>query len=145
MEHVCRIILKLSLTKIAYIAQNHLWFSESVSLLWLGLEWQGPQVVCPKVCIRIPVTHGAYRMKWMSLHPKRLWRTREMRTICATCYNLFKHIVNFIGSDYQVERLIFSSMVTWTPTRDRDAALVTSRKISHDICLRTFKTLLDKC
>lgn len=35
---------------LTYIAQNHLWFGESVGLLWLGLEWQTPHVISPKIC-----------------------------------------------------------------------------------------------
>ena len=64
-------------------------------------------------------------MKHMSLHFKRLQGTLQMRTTCATCYDLFNHSTNSIGSNYRGERLIISSMVIETPKRDHHGASVT--------------------
>ena len=104
-------------------------YGVSIGLLWLELKWKMSHVVCPKICITNPNMYGTYWMKQMTLHPKRLQKTFQIGMICAMS----------IGSNYRGERLIVSSMVTWTPKRDNHAKLVTRRNFVHDICLRAFE------
>lgn len=45
----------------------------------------------------------------------------KMRMNCAMYYNQFKHLMNPIGSDYKVGRLIFVRVILRTPKKDRHA------------------------
>lgn len=118
------------------------------SSLWLFHVWLRMQChvlrfmnLLQKVCITIPNTRGAHWMNMRYLHLERLQKmSLKMRMNYAMCYDQFKHLVNPIRSDCKVRRLIFVTVVLWTPKKDRHAQRQQSENIPMVIVSRPLQS-----